>query len=200
MTRDGPRIQKLSGEDRALLYLIACYTGFRRNEIGSVTPRSFDFESEPPTLTVEAKNSKRRRLDVIPLRADFAELVKQWMESKRRLNPDLPLLQVSRKRTAEMLRRDLARARDEWIKEAKKPAETERRKKSSFLTYRNDEGRVVDFHALRQTFITNLSRAGVSPKMAQTLARHSDINLTMNVYTMVNVSDRVLPASVYELF
>jgi integrase len=49
---------------------------------------------------------------------------------------------------------------------------------------------VADFHSLRKTFITNLSRAGVSPKMAQSLARHSDINLTMNVYTMVNVSDQ----------
>lgn len=43
--------------------------------------------------------------------------------------------------------------------------------------------RVVDFHALRYTFITNLARSGVHPKMAQSLARHSDINLTMNRYT-----------------
>ena len=35
-----------------------------------------------------------------------------------------------------------------------------------------------------------MSLAGVSPKMAQSLARHSDINLTMNVYTMMNVSDQ----------
>jgi hypothetical protein len=56
--------------------------------------------------------------------------------------------------------------------------------------YVNAEGRVADFHALRQTVITNLSRAGVSPKMAQSLARHSDINLTMNVYTVVSVSDQ----------
>jgi integrase len=49
---------------------------------------------------------------------------------------------------------------------------------------------VADCHSLRKTFITNLSRAGVSPKMAQSLARHSDINLAMNVYTMVNVSDQ----------
>ena len=40
------------------------------------------------------------------------------------------------------------------------------------------------------TFITNLPRAGVSPKTAQTLARHSDINLTMNTYTMLSVHDQ----------
>jgi len=188
--RNGPAIQRITGEERALLYIIACYTGFRRNEIGSVTPRSFDFASEPPTLTVQAANSKRRRVDVIPLRADFAQFLRGWIEGRRHLDPDAPLLEIRGKHTAEMLRKDLARARDEWIDEATTSAETALRKKSSFLTYVNAEGRVVDFHALRQTFITNLSLAGVSPKMAQSLARHSDINLTMNVYTMLNVSDQ----------
>jgi hypothetical protein len=39
-------------------------------------------------------------------------------------------------------------------------------------------------------FITNLGKAGVSPKVAQALARHSDINLTMNVYSHVGLSDQ----------
>jgi hypothetical protein len=56
------------------------------------------------------------------------------------------------------------------------------------LTYVAAEGMVADLHSLRKTFVTNLSRTGVSPKMAQSLARHSDINLTINVYTIVNVS------------
>lgn len=44
---------------------------------------------------------------------------------------------------------------------------------------------------MRKTFITNLSRANVPPKMAQILARHSDINLTMNTYTMLGIVDQV---------
>jgi hypothetical protein len=40
------------------------------------------------------------------------------------------------------------------------------------------------------TFITNLTRSGVAPKTAQLLARHSDINLTMNTYTMLGVLDQ----------
>ena len=55
----------------------------------------------------------------------------------------------------------------------------------------NDQSQYADFHALRKTFITNLSGAGVSPKTAQLLARHSDINLTMNTYTMLGVLDHV---------
>jgi len=44
----------------------------------------------------------------------------------------------------------------------------------------------ADFHALRHTFITSLAKADVSPKTAQMLARHSDIRLTMDIYTHVD--------------
>lgn len=47
------------------------------------------------------------------------------------------------------------------------------------IPYVDDRGHHADFHALRKTFITNLSRAGVFPKTDQLTARHSDINLTM---------------------
>ncbi len=43
---------------------------------------------------------------------------------------------------------------------------------------------------LRHLFITNLQRAGLSPKMAQTLARHSDIRLTLGVYAHVELADQ----------
>ena len=58
------------------------------------------------------------------------------------------------------------------------------------IQYRDKQGRVADFHGLRKTFITNLSRYGVSPKLAQVLARHSDINLTLNTYTSVELEEQ----------
>ncbi|MFO0821042.1 MAG: tyrosine-type recombinase/integrase [Pirellulales bacterium] len=186
----GPSRQSLTGPDRVIVYILACYTGFRRNEIGSVTPQSFNFESDPPTLTVEAGYSKRRRTDVMPLRADLAKRIQDWIETKTRTNPATPLVQITSKRTAEMLKKDLALARAAWLKESLNAQERQRREQSSFLTYQNDQGQYADFHALRKTFITNLSRAGVSPKTAQLLARHSDINLTMNTYTMLGVLDQ----------
>jgi hypothetical protein len=63
---------------------------------------------------------------------------------------------------------------------------------SSFLCFVDAQGLYAGFHALRKTFITNLSKSGVSPKMAQSLARHSDINLTMNVYTDVGWQDQAV--------
>jgi integrase len=53
------------------------------------------------------------------------------------------------------------------------------------IPYADELRAVFDFHSLRGQFVTTLALAGVHPKMAQVLARHSDINLTMNVYTRV---------------
>jgi hypothetical protein len=47
----------------------------------------------------------------------------------------------------------------------------------------DERGHRVDFHALRMTYITRLQRAGVSPREAMELARHSDMRLTMKTYT-----------------
>ncbi|MHC4664849.1 MAG: tyrosine-type recombinase/integrase [Planctomycetota bacterium] len=48
----------------------------------------------------------------------------------------------------------------------------------------------MDFHALRHTYITNLVRGGIHPKLAMDLARHSDVNLTLGYYTHTFLSDR----------
>ncbi len=58
------------------------------------------------------------------------------------------------------------------------------------VPYVDESGRYADFHALRHTFITNMVKSGISPKSAQSLARHSTIDLTMNVYTSLTVHDQ----------
>jgi integrase len=47
----------------------------------------------------------------------------------------------------------------------------------------------MGFYSMRHTFISNLARSGVSPKIAQSLARHSTIGLTMNTYTHIGLYD-----------
>jgi len=59
------------------------------------------------------------------------------------------------------------------------------------VPYKDVNDRYADFHALRHTFISNLARAGVHPRNAQALARHSTIDLTMNVYTHIAMEDLV---------
>lgn len=51
------------------------------------------------------------------------------------------------------------------------------------------DGRIADFHALRVTFITGLSMAGVHPRTAMELARHGSIGLTMSTYTRLELHD-----------
>ncbi len=89
-----------------------------------------------------------------------------------------------------MMRLDLKAAREKWIVEAKTDKEKAQREQTDFLKYKNDTGLYADFHSNRHTFITNLERAGVSPRRAQSLARHSDIRLTKGVYTHINLSEQ----------
>jgi integrase len=58
------------------------------------------------------------------------------------------------------------------------------------IAYRDDDGLVFDFHALRHQFISNLALAGIHPRIAQTLARHSDIKLTLSRYSHVGLFDQ----------
>ena len=44
---------------------------------------------------------------------------------------------------------------------------------------------MFDFHALRHQFLSDLAQSGVHPKVAQELARHSTISLTMDRYSHV---------------
>jgi len=48
---------------------------------------------------------------------------------------------------------------------------------------------VIDFHSLRVTFITNLARGGVHPRIAQALARHNTVELTMKTYTKLGPAE-----------
>jgi integrase len=61
--------------------------------------------------------------------------------------------------------------------------------KAAGVSYTDHEGKVFDFHALRGQFASMLARASVHPKRAQKLLRHSDINLTMNVYTHLELEE-----------
>ncbi len=76
------------------------------------------------------------------------------------------------------------------FEDATTTTEKRERESSDFLAYQNAVGQYADFHSLRHTFITNLARAGVPPKVAQDLARHSDINLTLSRYSHTVIADQ----------
>ena len=158
----------LSGPDRAMLYIVAVNTGLRASELASLTPDSFELDIERPIVRCQGGYTKNGAEAVLPLRRDLGKMLMEWLADKPAGLSVWPGKWASHRHGAEMIRIDLAAA---------------------LVDYENTQGRVADFHALRHTFISNLARAGVHPRNAQALARHSTIDLTMNVYTHVNIND-----------
>ena len=202
---------RLWGPDRAMLYTVAAFTGLRVSELASLTRASLVLEGDPPTLTVQAAYSKRRRRDQQPMPKWLADRLAAWLADRGPSVHQTVLcldaadpMQAGRAaaeaklwsggwpaRAAEMLKMDLGAARAKWIKQAASPAERSRRERSDFLAYWNHVDQVADFHALRHRFTSSLAAAGVHPKVAQQLSRHSTIDLTMNTYTHLQVADVV---------
>ncbi|MCC7171368.1 MAG: tyrosine-type recombinase/integrase [Planctomycetes bacterium] len=163
----GAELYGLTGSDRAMLYRLAVETGLRANELRSLRVASFDLGSARPTVTVAAASSKRRREDTLPLKRITAQALAAYLRNRGPFAAAFPIAKSWR--SAEMFAVD---------------------REAAGVAERDERGHVVDFHALRHTFITNLVRGGVAPKVAQALARHSTIVLTMDHYTHLRVEDQ----------
>ncbi len=180
------KFHNMPGPDRAMVYRLALGTGFRAKELRSLTPASFDLDADPPTATVDAAYSKRRHQDVQPIPSDLAGLLRGWLAKYGR--DDHPLANMP-DNTARMLQQDLAAARRKWIDDAPTAEEREQRERSDFLAYQDADGRVVDFHATRHTFISGIVATGASVKTCQELARHSTPTLTIGRYAHARLHD-----------
>ena len=189
----GP-VQGMDGQERAILYIVAAWTGFRRGELASLRLSQIVLDGDSPAITVSAAYSKRRREDSIPLHPVVVEELKAWLAPKKLGNQDVVFALASSngylRYTSKMMAADLKTARAAWIAEAANDNEREEREKSSFLRYQSDAVVYADFHANRHTFITNLVKVGIQPKLAQSLARHSDIRLTFNIYSHVEKGEQ----------
>ena len=162
----GVRIQGYSGEQRARIYLTTYLTGLRRNEMASLTRRSFDLDSATPTITVEAASSKHRQKDVLPLHPELVGMLRDWLHGMQPGEKLFPKLAT--RKTWRMVKKDLERVG---------------------IPYETEAG-IADFHAAgRHTHITELLRNGASLPEAKKLARHSDIKTTMR-YTHIGLEDQ----------
>ena len=191
---EGKSVEGVEGPARGMLYLFSSFTGLRRKELASLTPRSLNLTGKRPTVTISAAYAKNGREDKIPLHPMLVQRIKEWVEVKglKHSDPLFPLRTTSGalRNTSKMMRKDLDSARKKWIQELKTPEGQAERRRSDFLKYQDRDGLFADFHAARHTFVTNLGKAGVRPKLAQALARHSTINLTMNVYSHVGMDEK----------
>jgi len=155
-TRDAEPRFGLTGHQRAMIYRLAVETGLRANEIRNLKVESFDFGK--CTVTVQDHTAKNRKEKTLPLRPDTAAEIQGLLASKL---PAAQAFEVPGK-PIDMLRPDL---------------------EAAGIGYVDDAGRYCDFHSLRHTTGSLLAASGVHPKIAQEIMRHSDINLTMSLYT-----------------
>jgi integrase len=155
-----PRRFGMAGHARALLYRLAIETGMRASELRSLMISSFDFDN--CTVTVEAGYSKHRRQDILSLKPETTAELKGFLAGK---TPVVKAFNLPNKDcTANMIKADLADAGIDYV---------------------DDAGRYADFHSLRHTTGSLLAAGGVHPKVAQSIMRHGDINLTMSLYTHI---------------
>ena len=186
-THDGPVRRGVSGPVRSMTYRLSAETGMRANEIRTLVVGAFNLDPQRPTVTVRAAYSKHRRDDVLYLRPALAAVLRQHFANKLPTAPAFKMPEPSA--VVRVLRMDLTDARAVWLGEAETPEDRHECEQSMFLVYRDDAGLVLDFHSFRHTFVSNLARGGVHPKVAQQLARHSSIVLTMDRYSHVLAED-----------
>lgn len=144
---------------RRVVYLLALTTGLRRKELKLLQWGDVHLEAPHPFINARPSTTKNGKTAVLWLRDDV-------VDELRKIKPKdvLPVEAVFAKGPPDMpaYLADLAAAEvDEY----------------------DSRGRRADFHALRHTVATNLNRAGVAPRVAQEVMRHSELSLTMRTYT-----------------
>lgn len=123
------------------------------------------------------------RADILPLHSDLVTRLRQRFQ-KRERQPEEESAVLAFDRAAD--------AKPEPLFPGTWPEKAARMPRidldASGIAYETADG-LADFHSLRHTFISNLAASGVHPKLAQQLARHSTIALTMDRYTHVGLLD-----------
>lgn len=185
--QSGRIYRDLSGPERAALYRTAAGTGLRVSELASLTAGAFDLDASPPVVHLEAAYSKNRKQVEQPLPDHLADTLRPFLAGK----PADALLWPGKwhEDAAEMIRLDLGEARAEWLQTFQDARKRDEAEQSDFLAYFDAEGRVIDFHALRHTYVSRIVQGGASAKVAQTLARHSTVQLTLGRYAHAGLYD-----------
>ena len=172
------------GRERALIYKTMVLTGLRKKELTTLAVGQLDLDADPAFLKLDAANEKNREGNTLPIRSDLAADLRTWLQEKADAAQGpadvlrfAPGDQIGDDRDGSpsgglvfRVPKDLYRILDRDLAAADIPKT-------------DDRGRTVDVHALRHSFGTLLSRAGVAPRTAQAAMRHSSLDLTMNTYT-----------------
>ena len=119
-------------------------------------------------MTVLAGYAENDKKATLPLRKDVAGQLRRWFAEGSFAQGDKVFPKFNELKGAETLRKDL---------------------EVPGIPYQDETGRYADFHSLRHCFASILGQSRVSPKVTQSLLRHSTIGLTMDTYTHIGLCD-----------
>jgi integrase len=155
------RLLQVAGERRPI-YLVALQSGLRRGEINGLRWSDVHLDVPQPFHVVRAAVNKNRKQQSLPLHSELAAEFRAMRSAVVKCLPD-DLVFPGGVPKMEIVRADFEVAG---------------------IPVTDEQGR-LDFHSLRKTYITRLQKAGVTPREAMELARHSEMRLTMETYTDV---------------
>ena len=171
-----------AGRERALVYKTLVLTGLRKSELGSITVGQVNLDDRPH-IVLAAADEKARRGALVPLRADLADDLRNWLTE--RLDETQSKARLARQPIPAALPSDalLFCIPLHLIRNLKKDLT------AAGIPVRDGQGFVIDLHSMRHTLATMLAKGGVTPRVAQEMMRHSDPRLTANVYTTLSMAD-----------
>lgn len=160
---DFQRLLKKVPRYRQMVYLFASRTGMRRAAIGQLLWEDVDLKLG--TVTTRVLRAKNRREKVKPLAPDLLRELKLWRNErpafpKAKVFPKVPLCPT--------LKKDL----------------------ESIGVEKTTADGTFDFHALKVQLGADLARNNVSIVVAKELLDHSDIRLTANIYSKIDMKDQ----------
>ena len=171
ITNRSPRkLYGMSGSERSMIYQFAMRTGVRWTEMKCLVRSNFNLDKDSPSVTIPANVAKNKKASVLPLVPEVVHVIKSYFKTHP-ASPDTEAFPMPKSdKGGIIIKFDLREAG---------------------IDFYDEQGQKIDFHSLRHTFITDLARAGIHPKVAQDLARHSSIDLTMNYYTHTSYDDKL---------
>jgi len=156
-----------------MVYETAAGTGLRRGELQRLRRRDLDLSEKRPEVAVPAASAKSRCDQRVPLRSDLAARLRAFLPEHG--EPDDLVFPAGLFPNLRTFKEDLVAAGL-----AKVVQDDDGRERYDVL---DADGRALDFHCLRVSFVSGLVAANVHPRVAQALARHAKIETTMAVYT-----------------
>ncbi len=177
------------GRGRKAWYAAAAMAGLRRSDLIRLRWCDVDFGRHLISIVDgkrqrKAKSSGREvRSDVIPMHQELAAI----LASHQRETMGSPAARVFPTAVTDLTRqKDFVRAGlARWVEHVGLDGRVMRREYDAT----DEQGRVVDLHALRTTLATSLARAGVPLVHAQQIMRHEDARTTQRHYISVDAAE-----------